>query len=519
MVRIEVITKPGMGNWRGMMQLRLPRRVDERDQHVRDRAWPGAAEAVHVQLPGAGGQGQDQPVDSPPTATCRTTRRRSSRRRRPARSTIRCGGPVDGVNASVRLEQAARAPSNILRAEYSRRENTRGNLGVGDFDLHERAYAADTIDRHAARAQHARRSARRCSASSASSSRSRRRTPRVVDDDADRPRARSVHVGRRRAGRHARRPPVHRRAELRLHHREAHAARRPRGRRRLVGQQPAVERQRHVHVLEPGRLTRPAGRSNYTRRVGDPQVSYSQYEAGWYIQDDFRVSKNLNVSLGLRQEVQTHVDDKLNLGAARGVHLGAAQGQHPRRLRHLLRLARVEHLRADRAGRRHAPDRRGDHQSVVPGSSSRGRAPSLPPSLHPARAAADAADDSSGVDRLRAAVRRVAATSAPTTCGRAAYDTLRSVNVNAPIHGVRPDPTAGNITQIESTGKRASDRITVGHDAARAEARADLMGNVMYQYANTRNFADSPLSLPSEQQLSPTPTGARRRWTSAIACS
>ena len=57
-----------------------------------------------------------------------------------------------------------------------------------------------------------------------------------------------------------------------------------------------------------------AGRPRtYTRRVGDPDVSYSQYEAGWYIQDDFRLSKNINVSLGLRQEVQTHLDDKWNL--------------------------------------------------------------------------------------------------------------------------------------------------------------------------------------------------------------
>ena len=51
----------------------------------------------------------------------------------------------------------------------------------------------------------------------------------------------------------------------------------------------------------------------YSRRFGDPLVSYSQYQAGWYLQDDFRLSKNLQVSLGLRQELQTHVDDSWNL--------------------------------------------------------------------------------------------------------------------------------------------------------------------------------------------------------------
>ena len=74
-------------------------------------------------------------------------------------------------------------------------------------------------------------------------------------------------------------------------------------------------------------------------------------------------------------------------------------------------------------------------------------------------------------------------------------DTLRSINVNAPIVGVRPDPTAGNITEIGSTGKRPSDRITVGMLLRIPNRR--IMGNVMYQYANSRNFADSPLSLPS----------------------
>ncbi len=29
----------------------------------------------------------------------------------------------------------------------------------------------------------------------------------------------------------------------------------------------------------------------FTRRVGDPLVSYSQYQLGWYVQDDFRLSQ------------------------------------------------------------------------------------------------------------------------------------------------------------------------------------------------------------------------------------
>jgi hypothetical protein len=77
-----------------------------------------------------------------------------------------------------------------------------------------------------------------------------------------------------------------------------------------------------------------------------------------------------------------------------------------------------------------------------------------------------------------------------------ATDTLRSVNVNAPLNGVRPIASAGNITQIESTGRRDSDRINVAVNL-RAPGRR-IMGNVMYQWANVRSFADSPLSLPAD---------------------
>ncbi len=34
------------------------------------------------------------------------------------------------------------------------------------------------------------------------------------------------------------------------------------------------------------------------------------------------------------------------------------------------------------------------------------------------------------------------------------YDVLRSVNVNAPVDGVRPDPTIGNISEISATGRQ-----------------------------------------------------------------
>ena len=49
-------------------------------------------------------------------------------------------------------------------------------------------------------------------------------------------------------------------------------------------------------------------------------------------------------------------------------------------------------------------------------------------------------------------------------------DVLRSVNINAPVNGVRPDPLSGNVNEIRADGERAFDRITVGVPAARAQS-------------------------------------------------
>ena len=57
----------------------------------------------------------------------------------------------------------------------------------------------------------------------------------------------------------------------------------------------------------------PARDTQFTLNRGEPLLRYSQYEASWYVNDDIRVSPSLTVSLGLRHEFQAHLDDKLNL--------------------------------------------------------------------------------------------------------------------------------------------------------------------------------------------------------------
>ena len=47
--------------------------------------------------------------------------------------------------------------------------------------------------------------------------------------------------------------------------------------------------------------------TTFTRNVGDPLVDVTQVQAGLYIQDDFRARKDLTISGGVRQEIQSHI--------------------------------------------------------------------------------------------------------------------------------------------------------------------------------------------------------------------
>ncbi|MEK6301765.1 MAG: carboxypeptidase regulatory-like domain-containing protein [Acidobacteriota bacterium] len=53
--------------------------------------------------------------------------------------------------------------------------------------------------------------------------------------------------------------------------------------------------------------------SQFSINRGDPFVGFSQWQYGWFAQDDWKVSQRLFLSYGVRQELQTHLQDKWNL--------------------------------------------------------------------------------------------------------------------------------------------------------------------------------------------------------------
>ena len=52
--------------------------------------------------------------------------------------------------------------------------------------------------------------------------------------------------------------------------------------------------------------------SQFSINTGDPFIGFSQWQYGWFAQDDWKVSKRFFVSYGVRHEFQTHLQDRLN---------------------------------------------------------------------------------------------------------------------------------------------------------------------------------------------------------------
>ena len=309
MVRVEVITKPGMGNWSGTMNFGF------RDEslNARNAFAPvrGAEQQkrfmVNFQGPVAKGKtGLAVAVDGNMAYDARTIVARTPT----GEINDQIRRPVDGMNVSVRLEQAL-GPTSSLRAEYARRDDTRRNLGVGDFDLAERAYNSESVT-DTLRARNTRTIGKKVfselrfeltQSRSSFSSASNLPTVRVLDA--------FTSGGAGQLGvRGGRQFTVAQNIDFTIAKHMVRAGVQVDGGWWDSTQQSNANGTFTFSSLDDFLAGRPR---TYTRRVGDPDVSYSQFEAGWYIQDDFRLSKNVNASVGLRQEVQTHLDDSWNL--------------------------------------------------------------------------------------------------------------------------------------------------------------------------------------------------------------
>src|SRR6185436_19290075 len=225
---------------------------------------------------------------------------------------------------------------------------------------------------------------------------------------------------------------------------------------------------------------------------------YHQYQFGWYIQDDFRVRKNLTLSYGVRHEFQNHVPGKFNVAPRLGFvwspkKNGSITVRGGAGIFYDWFAAQVyeQTLRVDGQRQRDLVVANPSFPNPFTGG-----VQTIPPA---SRIQADPdlqipyiIQSSIGVETNPFKLFRLTTN----------YQYQRGVhllhgrNLNAPVAGLgRPDPAIGNITNIESSAYQSSHRLMVSIGPAKFVQ--GLFWNINYLLMKNTNEADSPFSLPS----------------------
>jgi hypothetical protein len=405
--------------------------------------------------------------------------------------------PVEATNVTLGLEHALTA-DQTLRLEYRREQDLRENQGVGNFDLQERAFTRTGTEHRWRTSLQGLFAGKILNESrvqvnvndSESRSLSEAPTIRVIDaftrggaGVASQNRTKTVQVANDTdftRGLHVIRTGI----LLEVSNFREFDARNAAGTFTFSS-------------LENYNAGRP---DTFTQRLGLAETSFTYYQLGFYAQDDIRLNRTLSISLGARQEMQSYVDDRFNVmprlgftwnpGGSRTAIRGGygifhdwyEANLHDQTIRVNGDLQRdlliLDPGYPDPAG--------GLMAEVLPG----GRVQADPDLEMPYVQQA-----SIGVDRPLGQFLTLQ-TSYQWQRG---HNQLRSRNINAPDDfGVRPDPTAGTITQIESTGRMANDRLTV--NANYRIPQRNIFFNVGYTLAHVKNHANNATALPANSR-------------------
>jgi hypothetical protein len=259
--------------------------------------------------------------------------------------------------------------------------------------------------------------------------------------------------------------------------------------------------------------------TTFTRNAGNPDVAIAQAQLGLYMQDDIRARKDLTVSAGLRQEVQSHIGG-LNLAPRGGIVWSPfTSGKTTIRAG-----AGIFFDWLDAQAYEQGVQLDGAHQQIeailqpgYPDPGAGGLAVSLPagrvqfaghltqPTLKEAMVGIE--QTLPGEIRLNTMLIR-----------RRGSNLLRGVNINTPrANGQRPDPAAGAITEIQSVARSEVDAVSVNLNYARPQQRIFVAAN--YTFGRSIDETDSPFGLPANSydlaaERGPAANDARHRFMS-----
>ena len=238
--------------------------------------------------------------------------------------------------------------------------------------------------------------------------------------------------------------------------------------------------------------------TTFTQNTGNPVLDLTQLELASFIQTDWRLKPRFTFSAGLRYEAQTNLSDYNNFDprfgfayqiGANTVLRGGGGVFHQRlnenNVEQLLRLDGTRQLQIVIRNPSYPNPFLGGAATSIP-SSLRVRAEDLaaPYNINSSLVLEQKVTNTIGMTFSFATVRGV--------------HLLRSRNINAPLPGslVRPDPSKGNINQLESTGKSFSKNVGIGFRANVPRAwNLNVFGN--YTLGWNHNDSDGAFGTPS----------------------
>lgn len=422
--------------------------------------------------------------------------------------------PTRTLNLSARVEHAL-TKAHTLNAEYQRNANRQNGLGVGNFDLSERAYLSDQTE-HLLRFSDSGMLSKRL----VNELRFQARWNEVGMRSASADPAVLVLNAFNRGGagisgaRRAREFEVADNLDFVF---RSHAMRAG-----LMAEAATYtsDDTRNANgtftfaSLADFRAGRP---TTYTQRIGDARVSFDQLQIGWYWQDDWRIRKNLTLSYGVRHEFQSHVGDHNNFAPRAGIAWSPFKdGKTTFRAGAgifydwLAAETYEQTLRVDGV-------RQQDLVILNPGFPDplAGGSPlRLPPgriTLAPELVMPYVEQASFGLQQQFGQFMRFFAN----YVYQRGLHQLRGHNINAPLAGLeRPDPTAGNINQIESTANSTTHGLMLNFNYGNPMKGFMLGAN--YFLSKSVNESDGPLSLPANNfdlraDRGPSPDDVRHR--------
>ena len=237
----------------------------------------------------------------------------------------------------------------------------------------------------------------------------------------------------------------------------------------------------------------------FQQRIGTVDTSFHQYQLGLYLQDEWRVNRAFTIGYGVRNEIQSHIGDGLNLMPRVGVTWNPIRNTAIRAgyglyydwyeatlFDQTLRLNGVSQtdltIRYIYQTNEDGTITAAPTQQVLAGGRTQAAANLDLPYQHQA---------SVSVERQ---LRQNFSTSVSYQMlrGRNQY---RARDINTPVDGVRPDQAVGIITQFDSDGKTESDRVSFQTRLLIPQQR--IFFNVSYTLGRANSYANGATTLPS----------------------